>query len=197
MINTVPVCLANLTSIAALSLTWETLPGAEATSAMCITWIESMTRILGRFFSAIAQTVSTEVSAIISSFWVGKPKRLARMATCWGDSSPVTYNALLLSAMAQSVCSNTVLLPAPGSPPSSTQDPGTNPPPRTKSNSPVPELILGISSRAISARVLTTLSTLPAKPERNAEPPLEGLPRRTSESVFHALHSLHWPCHFP
>jgi len=50
--------------MAALSRTWETLPGAEAMSSRCITWMESTTRIFGRKRSAVAQRTSTEVSAI-------------------------------------------------------------------------------------------------------------------------------------
>jgi diguanylate cyclase (GGDEF)-like protein len=44
-----------------------------------------------------------------------------------------------------------VLLPMPGSPPTRTAEPGTMPPPRMRSNSPVPVAMRGTSSRSMSA----------------------------------------------
>src|SRR5690606_35965969 len=78
------------------------------------------------------------------------------------------------------------------------QEPGTRPPPSTRSNSWVPVEILGISSTAISARVLTEPSAAPEKPppRRAADGDLAA-PRRTSTRVFQAPHPLHWPCHLP
>ena len=44
----------------------------------------------------------------------------------------------MVRAMFAAACSSSVDLPMPGSPPSSTSDPGTTPPPSTRSNSPMP-----------------------------------------------------------
>ena len=60
------------------------------------------------------------------------------------------------------VCSNRVDLPAPGLPPMRMAEPGTTPPPSTRSSSLKPELKRGISVVAISARVCTWLPTAPA-----------------------------------
>ena len=50
-----------------------------------------------------------------------------------------------------------VLLPIPGSPPSKTTDPGTNPPPSTRSNSLKPQLNLEIFMDEISLKALAFL----------------------------------------
>ena len=47
------------------------------------------------------------------------------------------------------VCSTKVDFPMPGSPPNSTSDPGTNPPPNTRFSSPSHMSIRGSSSAAI------------------------------------------------
>src|SRR5829696_8239230 len=83
-----------------------------------------------------------------------------------------------------------VLLPMPGAPPSRTSDPGTNPPPRTRSSSAIP--VLSRSDRsAFTSRREIGLGPPPrlAWPPRPARP--EGAP--TSSSVFHAPHPEHWP----
>ena len=65
-----------------------------------------------------------------------RPRRCARDATCASDSSPVTYSAGARAAQrAPSICSSSVDLPMPGSPPISTTEPWTSPPPSTRSSS--------------------------------------------------------------
>src|SRR2546426_6039428 len=65
--------------------------------------------------------------------------RSARSRIWSGDSSPDTYSAGTPACSSRAAhCSRSVDLPIPGSPPTSTTEPGTMPPPRTKSNSPRP-----------------------------------------------------------
>ncbi len=63
--------------------------------------------------------------------------RLARILICRSDSSPETYNTRSRFAIASAICSISVDLPMPGSPPTSTIEPGTSPPPSTRANSPI------------------------------------------------------------
>ena len=114
---------------------------------------------------AVAMMVSMQVSVITRSLSWGKPRRRARMATCCCDSSPVTYSAGMRSAMAQRVCKRMVDLPMPGSPPISTTEPSTRPPPRTRSSSVESVEKRGISSTLTSARVLIC-ACWPVQPER-------------------------------
>src|SRR5690554_2196117 len=94
-------------------------------------------------------------------------------------------------------CSSKVLLPAPGLPPISTAEPGTRPPPSTRSNSPMEVEKRGCSSRSMLPRVCTP-ETVPAKPARLKFCGEEGAvaaPRLTRLRVFQALQAAHWPCH--
>ena len=84
----------------------------------------------------------------------------------------------------------------PGSPPSSTSDPGTKPPPSTRSNSSIP-----VERRAASAISTSVYSFAdPAAPSwayRFVPPADAGASAvRSSTSEFHAPHSLHRPSHF-
>ena len=121
------------------------------------------------------------------------------MATCCWDSSPVTYSAGMLWARRHRVCSNMVDLPMPGSPPISTTEPLTRPPPSTRSSSEEPLGWRGVSSVETSARVLTwaispaqlllrELLPLPL-------PPTGVVSITVSTRVFQAWHSPHCPDH--
>ena len=92
-IRTTPDCLAYRVSCAAQSRTCDTLPGAEVMPSECITCMESTTITRGRNSSAAARMASTSVSAISCRASTARSRRSARMATCCGLSSPVTYNA--------------------------------------------------------------------------------------------------------
>jgi hypothetical protein len=98
------------------------------------------------------------------------------------------------SAMAQRVCKRMVDLPMPGSPPISTTEPSTRPPPSTRSSSA--ELVekRGISSTLTSASVLICACwpVQPARPLGAAAPPLS---MTVSTRVFQAPHSPHCPAH--
>ena len=83
-------------------------------------------------------------------------------------------------------------LPIPGEPPSRTSEPGTRPPPSTRSSSPMPVLRRGARS-ALTSRS----GTRPRHAARRAgaqrgRPPLGA---RSSTSVFQSPHDGHCPCH--
>ena len=85
-------------------------------------------------------------------------------------------------------------LPMPGEPPSSTSEPGTRPPPRTMSSSPMRG---AQARRALGADLAQghrpgARAAPPARAPRGAAP----LGARSSASVFHSPHDGHWPCHF-
>ena len=160
--STVLVRLAKRVSAAADSRTCETPPGADDRSSRCMVWMESMISTSGFSRSAVARIVSTLVSASILRPWVGSCRRWARIATCDSDSSPVTYSERLCWASLQAVCSSSVDLPAPGWPPSSTAEPGTSPPPSTRSNSPKVEEKRGTSASETLERSVTLSLSVPA-----------------------------------
>jgi hypothetical protein len=81
-------------------------------------------------------------------------------------------------------------LPMPGEPPSRTSEPGTSPPPRTMSSSPIPVPSRGARS-ALTSRRRTGRSTGPVA--RAVRAPGPGA--RSSTSVFQSPHEGHWPCH--
>jgi hypothetical protein len=83
-------------------------------------------------------------------------------------------------------------LPIPGEPPRRTSDPGTRPPPRTRSSSPIAVRRRGARS-ALTSRSGTGRTAGPRLRAARAPPPLGA---RSSASVFHSPHDGHWPCHF-
>lgn len=101
---------------------------------------------------------ATEVSAsrkrLLSRFveMTSPRMRSARSLTCCALSSLLAYSTRTpRAARAEKACNNSVLLPIPGSPPTSTALPGTSPPPSVRSNSPIPVGMRGTSSGEISA----------------------------------------------
>src|SRR3954470_19367543 len=84
-------------------------------------------------------------------------------------------------------------LPIPGSPPTRTTEPGTIPPPSTKSNSPSPVVHLRRSVPSTSRRrtgrasAAARFTGAPAEAERLGA---DG----SSTSVFHSRQAGHWPC---
>src|SRR3954451_11739378 len=87
-------------------------------------------------------------------------------------------------------------LPMPGEPPSSTSDPGTRPPPRTRSSSPMPVCSRATASARTSRRATgraAAVRPLPPAPPPPARP-LAAAGARPSTSVFHAPQPGHWPC---
>ena len=85
-------------------------------------------------------------------------------------------------------------LPIPGSPLNSTIEPGTRPPPSTRSISPIP-LAMRSASALDTAAMASTAA--PEAAEARALSVLRRLPpgRTVSTSVFHAPQPEHWPDH--
>src|SRR6266566_4457051 len=112
-------------------------------------------------------------------------------STAGPDSSPETYSVTTpwLSSRAAH-CMRSVDLPMPGSPPTRTTDPGTIPPPRTKSNSARP-----VCQRATASlfRSVRRIGGLAVGRLLTAEP----LNRPTGSSIneFQAPHESHLPPH--
>src|SRR6476659_749366 len=88
----------------------------------------------------------------------------------------------------------------PGSPPTSTTEPGTSPPPSTRSNSPMLVVSRDSSETVTSlSAVIAGGSILPAQPLRRlcATPAFSGSAASIaiSLSVFQRPQSVHCPCH--
>src|SRR6266566_9494449 len=119
-------------------------------------------------------------------------KRSARSLYLSGDSSPETYSVTTpwLSSRAAH-CMRSVDLPMPGSPPTRTTDPGTMPPPNTKSNSanPVRQRSLPTVGRLESWTGVAVVSCQPSN-----RPTFR--PTGSSIREFHAPHASHLPPHF-
>src|SRR6266576_5577289 len=135
-------------------------------------------------------------SRVSPSTWTApasSASRSARMRICSGDSSPETYSVDTPACSSRVAhCSSSVDFPMPGSPPTSTTDPGTMPPPNTKSN----------SLRPVGQRALTPVPTADrrtggradAADDLPARPPAR--PDASSTRVFHVPHASQRPAHF-
>ena len=132
------------------------------------------------------------VSAISRASRPSRPRRRARRATCLSDSSPVAYSTGPAALMAAADCSMSVDLPMPGSPPIKVTEPGTRPPPSTRSSSPEPVESRGWSRLASSARRVEAAARAGAAVFRRAEPDA----CTSAVKVFHSPHAGHCPCHF-
>ena len=92
------------------------------------------------------------------------------------------------AAMRPIAWSSSVLLPMPGSPPSSVTEPGTRPPPSTRSSSGTP---VGRPAAAIGSTSASGITTPAAAVEPSATD--DG---RSSTRDDHAPHSVQRPSHF-
>ena len=140
MITTaMPVSLAKVSSLAVHSRTCPTLPAAVSSSWLYMVWMESMTNSSGWLCRAWTRMVPSSVAVMICRLSVALPSRSARMAVWASDSSPDTYRTFLCRAAAFMDTSSTMVdLPMPGAPPRRIREPGTMPPPNTRSNSWMP-----------------------------------------------------------
>ena len=87
-------------------------------------------------------------------------------------------------------------LPIPGAPPSSTSEPGTRPPPSTRSSSPIPVDIRASGVAPTSPSRRTSERPEPASPPAPPRPRPRGAgATRSSTSVFQAPQPGHWPRH--
>ena len=176
-------------TLAVISLTWLTLPGADVISSEYIVCIESIITNLGWISSIVSSILLISVSPkkTIFSFFISN--RSALIFICSADSSPETYNTFPSTWILSHICKIKVDLPIPGSPPRSVREPLTKPPPRTLSNSSKPDLTLAILIFSIefnetgSDFLVETAFVFPC------------LTTFSSTKVFHALHAGHFPSH--
>ncbi len=107
-------------------------------SCVKMVWIESTMTSDGEISFVLFTIDSSSVSGRIRTFLLFTPRRSPRSFICAGDSSPETYNTLPDFAIDPATCKSSVDFPIPGSPPINVIDPGTIPPPRVLSSSPIP-----------------------------------------------------------
>src|SRR6267143_2049686 len=136
---------------------------------------------------------SSRVSPNTCTAPVASPRRSARKRICSGDSSPETYSVVTPACSRRAAhCSSSVDLPIPGAPPTSTTEPGTMPPPRTKSNSGKPvrhrsAAPTPMSDKRTGGRADGSGGPLTARPPER--------PTGSSLRVFHAPHASQRPAH--
>ncbi len=123
-----------------------------------------------------------------------RPRRSARRRTCSIASSPLTYRARWpAAAMRAAACSRMVDLPMPGSPPTSTAEAGTMPPPSTRSSSARP---VGMRAGGAEEPCRPTNSTRRPPPSLAAGPGPRTGAAASSCRVFHSPQASQRPCHF-
>ena len=175
-------------SRAAASRTCETVPGAEPSSSLQSDCTESTTQTSGASAAIVAQTASRLVSASTPTPATA-PSRSARRRTWAGDSSPAISSTRARPASFASSAAVRLDLPMPGSPASRTIEPGTSPPPSTRSSSPMP-----VRRRfACSSGTSASGTTRPASAGAAARPAPLACGARSSASVDQASQPGHWP----
>ncbi len=135
-----PRSFATATSAAVTARTWVTPPATPSVPGTEMVCTESMTSSPGLTASRWPRTASRSVSAARNSRSCNVPMRSARRRTWLTDSSPETtrLGESAVAAHCWATSSSSVDLPTPGSPASRTTDPGTMPPPSTRSSSGTP-----------------------------------------------------------
>ena len=134
-------------------------------------------------------------ASTLTPLW-SSPRRLARMATCEPDSSPVTYKVLPERlCMASIACKSRVDLPIPGSPPIKTTPASTIPPPKTRSNSSIPVAVLSTSCASMSLSAVTALAGAKLRALLYLFLLWLALSSIPSSSVFHSSQWGHLPNH--
>ncbi len=181
--------LASTASCWAHSRTWVAEPGEEATRSSAIVWMLSTSTSSGATSSIAATTPRTDVSEAIHTWSMAVVRRRARPLTCCWLSSALTYSTGAGHPAAS--CIANVLLPMPGSPPSSVTDPGTSPPPSTRSSSATPVGRGAPSEPSTSARRQTGARGRSERPGS----PASATATVSSTIEFHAPHPAHCPDH--
>ena len=131
-----PRCLASCTNRWAHPRTCTTDPGADDRSGSATVWMLSMMTSSGLSSSMADTMLGSEVSGNSHRLGRTASRRPARKRTCWALSSADTYS--VRPGQPANSCSSNVLFPMPGSPPSKVTEPGTKPPPSTRSSSLIP-----------------------------------------------------------
>ena len=116
--------------------------------------------------------------------------RFARSLIWARDSSPDTYSTCFSAESRWHTCRRSVDFPIPGSPPTRTREPGTIPPPSTRSSSSSPVISLTWSSVRTSDRARTCASF------RVFTAAVFAVVIISSANVFHSLQAGHCPSHF-
>ena len=142
------------------SLTCTRLPGTDCISDSCIVCIESIITTSGLLSRTPSIIVSQSVHALMYSPSPHTPSLSARSFICLSLSSPEIYSTVLSFARLPHICKSRVDFPMPGSPPSSTREPFTSPPPSTLSSSLIP-VLYRVSSLNVSALMLVSGSFPP------------------------------------
>ena len=147
------------------------------------------TKIFSKVFSLSTITLSLTCSSI----------RSARILSWCVLSSPLTYR-MRFSGIRKMVCNTRVLFPMPGSPPRSTIDPLTSPPPSTRFSSPSCKSMRGSSFAStfeIGIGVLRADEVLPNPPTNcRFPPPATAGATRISLKLFHSPQLGQRPIHF-
>jgi len=185
--------LASITNLCAQPRTCTTLPGAEPSSGSTSVWMLSMITSSGWSSSSAASTWGRTVSANNHNSGRTAPRRSARSRTCCALSSADTYK--VRPGQAASACSSSVLLPTPGSPPRSVTEPGTSPPPSTRSSSGIPVERGDPWETSTSPMRWAGLAASSATPAASDEMSLAGS-STSSTKVFQAPHDVQRPAHF-
>ena len=136
-----PRCLAKRTSACARPRTWVTEPGAGfvRVGPQRLDRIDDDEIGALRLARAWRGCRATLVSAASATGASARPMRLGAQADLRGRLlAREVERAPPGAASAAATCSSSVDLPMPGSPPSRSAEPGTKPPPVTRSNSPMP-----------------------------------------------------------
>ena len=155
--------------------------------------MESIITTSGIVFLITSSITSRFVSQSSDSLSENSPILSARSLICLSDSSPDMYNTFFDSARLRHTCKRSVDFPIPGSPPTSTSEPLTIPPPSTLSSSEYPVSVLSSSSSDIPDRTdgMTSRCAIPL-----IFPCTVCFTTGSSTKVFHCLHSGHCPSHF-
>ena len=190
-----PRALASCTRRWAHSRTCTTEPGAEASSGSTTVWMESITTTSGCTASRRGDDVGQHRLGQRATAR-GGGRRAARPGPAPAARPPRPRRrgrAARRPASAAAMASSRVDLPTPGSPPSRVTDPGTRPPPSTRSSSarpvgtgraPPPSTAVMGAGRAGGAEPAGEPPRRPAAGRR---------PRAPRRGVFHASHDGHRP----
>ena len=187
-----PSPLASCIKAPVASRTCDTLPGEDDIFSLYIVWIESITTTCGFPLRSTASITSRFVSQSKDRLSVNCPILCARILICCKDSSPEIYNTIMRCALNfWHTCKSSVDFPMPGSPPTSTSDAGTIPPPSTRSSSGKP-----LAKRSSRCNVMSLSTTGLASCTSFCGDMLFFCATGSSTNVFHCLHPGHCPSHF-
>ena len=196
MTNTViPRPFASCINAMVQSFTWLTLPAGESRASLYSVWMESTISTSGVSAVTDSSTSPRLVSEMTNSRSLWTFSRRARSFSWCSDSSPDTYRTLFSRQRLSQICSISVDLPMPGAPPTSTSEPLTAPPPRTRSSSPMPvgKRISSSASSSVTGRARRRVP--PAAGRETAPFPAARAAGGCSTMVFHAPQAGHRPAH--